>query len=559
MAVMQKLHADELQKQKQELDMMKKEREKVHTDNRFLEHSLAEEARAKTLQKSTTSRSAGGPRAGLETASPLTTPRKNKTMLFRDGFDDEEVFFQSPTKVKDRSKPATPKAGTKRKRDAPEDSLGMSLPLAELVFDVHEQAPPDTLRNAQNLQRGDDAYDIVSLVLNHRNVLDGSRTIERLSRSCFPSQPATTVASVLYDMLGSLPKEHVAKKNAKSMVCETLLTLWTRCLDEAHYEPLFDVSALLADTISIAETKLAVPFLPGIIQRCLTTIDLVAMPTVKTLNSQPSTQKDTTSLPQHIDPADYMNILSLTSLHYSISTMNMTSFWSLIPFEFPLLMLHRAQPLHLMTSTLRLLDSSILPTSFGPILSSGSGTPQQAKKETDLLDRLVVLLFETPSASPDPQTPHDPAVLLSLRANVLGLLVQLCVRSPYGGRALASHRYAFGRLTRFLHELVMDVYAIRSGTHGLTCTLVNTTVLLLAHLTACHADVLDVRARLTAIPAGSYKYLVALSRVAFRDGLTVVEEGISAEAADAAHRMLDEHLSPEEGEAVVEVFSGVRG
>lgn len=61
--------------------------------------------------------------------------------------------------------------------------------------------------------------------------------------------------------------------------------------------------------------------------------------------------------------------------------------------------------------------------------------------------------------------------------------------------------------------------------------------------------------KLAAVPGGSQKFLLALSRVAFAEGESVIEEDIEAEAAEEAHRLLDEMLSPEEGEAVVEVFT----
>ena len=78
--------------------------------------------------------------------------------------------------------------------------------------------------------------------------------------------------------------------------------------------------------------------------------------------------------------------------------------------------------------------------------------------------------------------------------------------------------------------------------------------MILAHLTACHGGVLDLRSRLAAVPGGPELYLVGLSRVAFAEGASVLEQGIAGEVCEEAHRMLDVWLSPEEGDAVVGVY-----
>ena len=46
---------------------------------------------------------------------------------------------------------------------------------------------------------------------------------------------------------------------------------------------------------------------------------------------------------------------------------------------------------------------------------------------------------------------------------------------------------------------------------------------------------------------------MAFTRLAFSDAL-VLEEGIEEEVVDAAHQLLDEYLTPEEGVALLEVF-----
>lgn len=46
---------------------------------------------------------------------------------------------------------------------------------------------------------------------------------------------------------------------------------------------------------------------------------------------------------------------------------------------------------------------------------------------------------------------------------------------------------------------------------------------------------------------------MAFTRLAFSDAL-VLEEGIEEEVVDAAHQLLDEYLTPEEGVALLKAF-----
>jgi hypothetical protein len=108
-STIRQLYQEQLAKQKAETERIKSENQKVITDNRFLEHDLALEAgRAKQLQRNLKAGGLSG------RASPVSTPKKNRTLPFRDGFDDDDVITLSPSKT--RSKPSTPKGGTKRKR-----------------------------------------------------------------------------------------------------------------------------------------------------------------------------------------------------------------------------------------------------------------------------------------------------------------------------------------------------------------------------------------------------------------------------------------------------------
>lgn len=135
LTVMQQLHSEEVTKQKAELDRTKRDKDKVETDNRFLQHDLAQEAeKAKSMKRSLAMRpgTASRPVQDIKDTTPKSTPKNDKMVAtFRDGFDDDEVQVVSPTKAKEKTKVTTPKRA-KRKRTAvlePDNGSGMPLPL----------------------------------------------------------------------------------------------------------------------------------------------------------------------------------------------------------------------------------------------------------------------------------------------------------------------------------------------------------------------------------------------------------------------------------------------
>jgi hypothetical protein len=58
-------------------------------------------------------------------------------------------------------------------------------------------------------------------------------------------------------------------------------------------------------------------------------------------------------------------------------------------------------------------------------------------------------------------------------------------------------------------------------------------------------------------PGGVYKHLIALTRLAFSEGI-YYEKGIEDDVVDCAHQMLEDTVTPEEGEALFEVFSSAK-
>lgn len=66
-----------------------------------------------------------------------------------------------------------------------------------------------------------------------------------------------------------------------------------------------------------------------------------------------------------------------------------------------------------------------------------------------------------------------------------------------------------------------------------------------------------MQAKLHVIPGGTHKYLIALTRLAFTDGM-FHEKGIDEDVADYAHQMLETLVNPQEAEALLEAFSSAK-
>ena len=153
MEALRKSHADAATRQKAEVDAARVEKEKIITEIKYLKLDLSEEsARAKQFERAARSKVGGGaqPSAAADGES-VGTPRKNIRLPFRDGFNDDEIVFKSPSKGGGKTKVATPKAGAKRKRKAVDDSPGQPLQLSQPKRDP----PPETGSKNRDLEMTD--------------------------------------------------------------------------------------------------------------------------------------------------------------------------------------------------------------------------------------------------------------------------------------------------------------------------------------------------------------------------------------------------------------------
>ncbi|MCJ1309235.1 hypothetical protein MMC25_002893 [Agyrium rufum] len=686
----QRAHTDALAKQKSEIEAAKVEAERLATKNKYLEHDLQEESvRLKQLQrnaKAGTTKPGAGQSSTVEIRSRQarnTTPKKNRTQDFGDGFDTvENAFIISPAKHGRRQKQLTPKAGEKRKRKAVEDSPGLASrpsqpPAGSIILDDEDTALefpdllpslPEELRQpvAVEKPKKDQRYKVMQLVLNHQFLGQKKTSLDKLADYTYPSDPSTSVSSLLLAKLASIP-QFDDLDDFPTGVCMILVSLWSKCLDEQHYSPLDVLLPLLQYLIILnaPETALRLVDLDKIVELAQLTADLTLIPRHKRQPLAIGTSQSHTTQAFHV--------LHLLAYNVTQSPPTITRFWRAIRFDFILMSIQHLQPVEDIRTTLSLLHTSILASSFAMIVAPSAGS--QDLSESHVIDRLALLLIETPKPhvpqsklpskdleslslqnspprsgeqakeKPVPIMTYTPLQVASIRQSTLNLLNSLS-ETRYGHHALATNAYAIGRLVRCASDTLDATYQL-SPTISPSPTdekdqeddwqtpslrdayigLVNTSILLLhdivyaakdgrlqpddnigededlvtgtgnanqetANIPSYPETDIDLPAKLAKIQGGHQKFIIVLTRLGLFNassqnsdaasltstsfttagggskaraagggcvGVGFLEEGIEEEVQEAAVRLLEDYVTPEEAEGIQEAFLGGSG
>ncbi len=281
-----------------------------------------------------------------------------------------------------------------------------------------------------------------------------------------------------------------------------------------------------------------------------------------------------------IDTNLCLQILHLLAYDCMRNREDIERFWRFMRFDFIIMVLNVSQPIEDIHLAIILLRTSVLESSFAMRVAPGNGS--QSKSQEHVIDQFSRLLVEVPLAA-QVAPPCKGTEIAELRLHVLGLLEAMC-DNKYCGEALATHKYVIGRLVKVMNDELSALYDYQYGHEYrysssssssifpfLLCTknplnsrvknqrsqLVNASTRLLFHLTSNYSSSIDMLAKLRLIPGGTHKYLIALTRLAFSEAI-FYEKGIEEDVADAAHQMLEKLVNPQEAEALLEAFSGVR-
>lgn len=551
-----------------ERDSLRLELERTKDSNKFTENEVQDERLRRTRRAIPTRPK---PAAAVP-ASPVATPKKaQKTLPIGDGFDDEDIVMASPSKRREKAKAATPKQAGKRKRQVFNDSPIAALQLSE---PRERPKPPEPVPAPQqdgkldiallrHLWKDDHRFILLHRLLAHRSSNGTDRVLEALTQHAFPSQPQKKLSSMVYDALSSSG----ASPNARELafrICRAFLKLWRQCLQENYYAPVYLMLDALHFVLACEPAKTAAELAVEIIPLIMDSVQLVAEPVYWGATGD---KKKLTELfsPAQRQIASEIDVLDCLELLYLIATSCLSlpspeaealpRFWRTISSPWVLLLLNKAQPLPHISLMLRVLSTSPLSTSFGPIVSDDPR--EQANAESQLVSRLTNLFTDTLTTIPDPQEPSTEPIpddrIWQLRLSVLDVLTQFSI-PEHGSTFLAQHNLCVGRLVKYLNSCVMSLY-----THPLSpnqdrkIASINATMKLIHHIVISNPG-FAVKNKLDGTLGGHHAYKVCLTRLAFSEGL-VLEAGIEPAVMDMASDILDENLGPEEGEEYMQVFS----
>jgi Protein of unknown function (DUF3636) len=565
-----------------EIQALQRAKEKMETDNKFLEHDLSVEAGRRPTSKNASHSGLLTTRSAPEVAKGAS--KKSSFLNVGDGFDEEEIFRQSPRKNrsfdngfpspnrKEAIKASTPshRSEKRRRRDVSPTAQ------AELSFHEPVESPdfaftPDHSFDYEVFPALDgdssERLDFVERVMEHR--VSGVHLLEALSKYSLPFQPETTFSGLVLDTINAHGPD--GERNPAMNFCNAICEAWSQCLTEQYYEPL----NLLVEALNFVVSTQRFTFLT----RLLDKVVLLATQTIEIDAEQPKAPIEAQNI--NIKTEECLKLLASLAIACTGSQDKVALFWKTTSFKFVALLLLADQPLDHVAAMCELLTYSSTDTSFGPVFVPDETQEATSQEEIELwiAERLTLLLSEVPAHSEaTPESLFPLFHILPFRLKVLDALAAMCT-PPRGGVALVQHHSAIARLFEFLYEHVEALYSYEptivsnSKLVSLTVACINKAMFVIHQL--LHTPVqmvneegvevegpIDVRDKLKAVNGGEFMHTIALTRLVFAEQpdlafaeLEPQELETWTHVGDAAHGMLDEFLSPDEGEMLLKMFS----
>ncbi|CAL3967172.1 unnamed protein product [Diplocarpon coronariae] len=548
LATARKLGEDKIAKQQKELEAARIAEKSAATERDFMKRDLAEES--ERVRRSNKAREAE--KKGTDLTS---TPKKNKAFAHRDGFDDEEIEVLSPSRGSpskfQRRNPGTPPKPGKRKRKTIESPAG--------ALQVIRSEEPTSKDPGQNIPVLDDAliarlgiqderFDFLGMMLDHR--VDGKklRTFEELGKHAYPSAPHESFQAII---LGRIPSLGFRKQSKDLIIdfCELLISIWSQCFEEEYYDPIYLFVAMLTFALELNTSSIAPHIINTLLPIAQRTTDRVA---IARFNRVPHDER--------IDCTACMSLLYLVAQGCMSSQEYILNFWKAMRWDLVLFMLSPNQGLTDVELMLDLLSTSIMKDSFGALI----GDETMNNRPGYIIDRISFCFTETPRnvvystnwearRKPAIGQKWDAADVSHLQIRALLLLIGM-TRSPYASNALAAHQELVGKLVSLISDKIENLYDFGSGRED-SARIVTLATRLLYYIVTKY-DNLDLQKKLSTIPGGCQEYLLCLSRLNFSEDNLVLESGIEPDVAGLAFELLGLHVTPEEGDAIHDAFSG---
>lgn len=577
--ILKKQMQEELQRHQTTLQAKDAAYKQLVSDKNFLKHDLDEQARLIKLLQTRSKEETRSKQSAQQTLSP----RKRDKFSLRDGFDDDEIMLNvspgpSPAKNRKESKPSTP-SNRKRKQQQTVDDEPLALylsfdPVGERVNQDRPHTNRDESKAVKDL-RAEQHLQLIQNILQFRPADSQDTLIEQLVQYAFPSKPEQSIGAILLTETSRLNREHLPKDLLQIMV-----NLIKQVVREKYYLPLAAFLATVSHILKLEPTVVDADVLNGLIPPLQELADINARRRWLLYDRAQvwTNENPRPVLNPHVSTTFCLQILFNLAALVLDEPKLIDLFWRLMGTDIVLLFLWSCQDPDDIFLMFDLLETSILPETFGNICSAG----QQHVMETYILDKVCFLLWDKPKPyvpppvkqrfpqyKPDPDpagTPCSRHDLCKFRLRVVGLLAKFATSSiphphtdktlierHHGTTALVNHQNALARLVRALYDEVDNLYACLP-THHLHAQLVNRQTAILHHcLTAPQASTINLYQKLTATLGGVHKFRVVLTRLAFRDG-TYIDRGVTERTMEMAREILEEYVTPDEAVALLDAF-----
>ncbi|KAL6247830.1 hypothetical protein RBB50_005178 [Rhinocladiella similis] len=558
---------DESAKHNAAISAMLEKNNNLTTRYQFLQqehHQEVQEARTlkqRLKEKPATDKDAGG----------AATPIRGMASSLRDGFDDDDVMMLSPSKSARRSKPTTPTAANKRKR-----KVDVPSPVKPLVLRPTAAGPPSMpppvapepalpegrlipiirkdKQSARHLQ-------FLQSVLEYRVKGTKEPLFEAMVNFSLSSSSSETFATILLEGAAQLKGARIP-----SDMLQLFVDLWSKSIKAEYYKPIPLLIEVVGHIMDVDLGAIDSGIVNSLVPLLQSTVAINAEKRVKHSPVNHSTfgkfrQTPQSVLNHHVDGTACLEIILSMAYIISDEADLISLFWRLIHPKFVLMMLNAWQPVSDITLMLRLLKTSIFSDTFGSIRVDD----QQKQTEQHIMNRICCLLWETPKV--DEGLPANTTTsICQLRLQVMDLLLQVTTipstysqedQTHHGSLLVAGHPSAIARIVRSLYDEVSAMYDL-TPSHALHAAIVNKGVQLLFHVLETHGSQINLQEKLSVINGGVHKHRVVLTRLAFSEGF-YVDRLITDDTVAMATSMLEESVTPDEADELIEAFPGFRG
>lgn len=543
---LENMNKNEASRHKSELEKTKSELQKLVTEKRFLENEVSESTKQiRNLQRTVKKAAAFSENAQIKDAG-ASTPKRQRLGL-GDGFNDDEILPQSPSKLVHRAKPSTPKAGSKRKRrPADESPIRRSLDFEQHFeddpFDVQEALPdaPAVLRSGDGGARSQMDLIFMQEFLNRGFQGSSERSIEVLAGFHIPSEPKVALSTMLLDRLAP-PNLTPNGSNLPAAIALEVIALWRKCIGEGYHEPVHLFLDLVHFSLGFKPYQIAPELTNDLMSLLQETADIIIIPRCQ----KKPPRKDRAG----ISSTSCLETVDLMATALFISADEAQRFWKTMRFDFLMMLLSFINPLPELHLIVRILRTSVLSNTFAMIIPPNDG--KQDTTEAHVIDNLSRLLVEPPRPSQNEITMTGEE-LANLRLAILALVEDMAA-NDYAAMVICKHKLLLGRIVRLMNDSLAGAYDDTPARPKLI-ELVNQGTRLFYYFMINHAEYFNLQEKLSVIPGGEKKFLIVLTRLAFTEGV-YIEAGIEDDVSDLAHRMLEDRVSPEEAEGLVAVMS----